>query len=132
MQQNKTIKDCAKEAKKRMKSGFWQNYKKNMENVCDKADADGIQRSKITEYYNDRVKENIVSSDSTSDDFYFKVKSILDQYGEVPDIIKRLIDEKDYNALSYEEKQRYMLVLSDKYLKALERYNKEKELKVSF
>ena len=45
--------------------------------------------------------------------------------GEVSDAIGRLTDKAYYATLSYDEKQRYTLSLSEKYLRALERFRKE-------
>ena len=47
--------------------------------------------------------------------------------GEVSDAIGRLTDKEYYATLSYEEKQRYNLTLSEKYLRALERFRRECE-----
>ena len=47
--------------------------------------------------------------------------------GEVSDAIGRLTDKPYYESLSYEEKQRYTLSLSEKYLRALERFRREIE-----
>ena len=45
--------------------------------------------------------------------------------GEVSDALGRLTDKEYFNSLSYEQKQRYTLELSAKYVKAKERYYKE-------
>lgn len=47
------------------------------------------------------------------------------------DAIGRLTDREYYNSLSYEEKQRYTLALSEKYLRALERFRRESEFELS-
>lgn len=47
--------------------------------------------------------------------------------GEVSDAIGRLTDRAYYDTLTYEEKQRYTLTLSERYLKALERFRRESE-----
>ena len=60
--------------------------------------------------------------------FYLKVKRLLEEEGEVSDAIGRLTDREYYDRLSYEDKQRYTFQLSSKYLQALEKYKKEKEL----
>ena len=65
-----------------------------------------------------------------SEEFYKKVAKILDEEGEISGVISRLADREVYDTLSYEEQQRYNLNLSEKYLKALERYKKEKALKI--
>ena len=64
------------------------------------------------------------------DEFYLKVKELLDTYGEVSDAIGRLTDRQYFDSLTYEERVRYTLELSEKYLKALERYRREKETEV--
>ena len=61
---------------------------------------------------------------------HLKVKAMLDECGEVSDAIGRLTDKDYYATLSYEEKQRYNLELSARYLEALERYRKEKEMQI--
>ena len=61
------------------------------------------------------------------DAFYRKVRTLLQAEGEVSDAIGRLTDRAVYDKLSYEEKQRYTLTLSERYLKALERFRRECE-----
>ena len=56
---------------------------------------------------------------------------MLDNEGEVSNAIGRLTDKEYFNSLSYEERQRYTLSLSEKYVKAVERYKKEKEMWLS-
>ena len=56
-----------------------------------------------------------------------RVKELLDNYGEVSDAIGRLTDREKYEKLSYEERQRYTMELSSKYVEALEKYRREKE-----
>ncbi len=51
----------------------------------------------------------------------------MDEHGEVSDAIGRLTDKEYFQTLSYEERQRYTMELSSKYLAALEKYRKEKE-----
>ena len=55
---------------------------------------------------------------------------MLDEEGEVSNAIGRLTDKEQFDALSYDEKQRYTLNLSEKYLQAVERYKKEKSLMI--
>ena len=72
-----------------------------------------------------RVKSVIKGEEK--DEFYLKVKELLDTCGEVSDAIGRLTDREKYEKLSYEEQQRYTMELSSKYLEALEKYRREKE-----
>ena len=53
---------------------------------------------------------------------------LLEEEGEVSNALGRLTDEKVFSALSYEEKQRYLLRLSENYLRAVERFKKEKSM----
>ena len=128
MEERKTLKQYAKEAKQRLKNGFWQNYHKDLDEKIERASEAGIAPSKVKEYYNYVVSENIKSRKDDEDEFYYKVKKILDEEGEISDAIGRLTDKKEFENLSYAEKQKYTLTLSERYLKAVERYNKEKSL----
>ena len=92
-----------------------------MQNEIKKAEENGENSSLVKEYYIKKAN----SIENGDNDFYQKVKSMLDTVGEVPDAIGRLTDKKYYETLSYEEKQRYTLSLSEKYLKAVERYKAE-------
>ena len=65
------------------------------------------------------------------DEFYERVKGLLLSEGEVSDALGRLTDKDYYATLSYEEQQRYTLQLSERYLKALERFKKECEFDVA-
>ncbi|MBQ9104475.1 MAG: hypothetical protein IJY57_05280 [Clostridia bacterium] len=131
MAELKSFKEYCKEAKRRLKSGFWQNYQKEVENELIRAEKQGISKSKVKEYYTEKVREDILQTENKSDDFYLKVKNLLDTEGEVGDALGRLTDKEKYEKLSYEEKQRYSLELSERYLKAVERYKKEKALNVN-
>ncbi len=125
MSDNKSIKDYCKEAKKRMKSKFWQDYKEKVDTSVQVADKSGIQSSKVVEYYQLKAVETIRGVNSQDEEFYQKVKLLLDTYGEVSDAMGRLTDKEYFSTLSYEQKQRYLLDLSSKYLRAKERYYKE-------
>lgn len=131
MEEIKTLKQYAKEAKQRLKSGFWDNYRKNLQDQLEKAKDNGVSESKVMEYYKDKVSHGLKNSGDKEENFYQKVKKILDEEGEISGILGRLTDKEHYESLSYEEKQRYNLELSEKYLKAVERYNKEKTLVIN-
>ncbi len=121
----KSLKVYAKEAKMRLKSSFWQNYKSKVDNEISVALADGVAVSKVKEYYQNKATVTIRGVESNDEAFYQKVKELLNTYGEVSDALGRLTDKEYYKTLSYEQKQRYNLELSNKYVKAKERYYKE-------
>ncbi|MBE7089920.1 MAG: hypothetical protein E7362_03860 [Clostridiales bacterium] len=128
MEEEKSLKQYCKDAKNRLKHGFWQNYQTNVDANLKRAREQGISESKVREFYASKVTEIIRSSTENEDSFYLKVKKILDEEGEVSNVIGRLTDKNVYESMTYAEKQRYTLSLSEKYLKALERYKKEKAI----
>lgn len=123
----KTLKDYAKEAKKRLKSGYWQKHNDNLNKKLEEAEKDGVSASNVTLYYTKKAEREIKRSDDEFENFYLKVKEILDREGFVSDIIGRLTEREVYEKLSYEQRQRYTFELSSKYLKAKERYIEEKQ-----
>lgn len=120
------IKDMARAAKQRLKNNFWDECKKNFDEKTVNARELGLNEGKVINSLKGRVKSEIKGE--KQDEFYLKVKKLLDAEGEVSDAIGRLTDREVYDRLSYEERQRYTLQLSGKYLQALEKYRKEKEL----
>lgn len=123
-----SIKQLARKAKKRMKSDFWEQCKNDMESSARQAKDMGLNERAVKNYIGGVVQSKIKGE--VQDEFYLKVKNLLDSEGEVSDAIGRLTDKEYYEALSYAEKQRYSLELSEKYLRALEKYRKEKEFSV--
>ncbi len=125
---DRSLKTLAKEAKCRMKRGFWQECEKKLEDERSFARKQGINESKLELYFRDKVDAQIKGD--TPDEFYLKVKKMLLEEGEVSDAIGRLTDRAYYETLGYAEKQRYNLELSEKYLRALERFKKEYEFEL--
>ena len=119
----RTLKDEAKRAKARIKGGFWADCKEDMQAHLEKARGQGLNESKVGQFFAKRVSEKIAGK--KEDEFYLQVREMLLAEGEVSDAIGRLTDKPYYDSLSYEEKQRYTLSLSEKYLRALERFRRE-------
>ena len=124
----RTLKTLAKEAKTRMKKGFWQECEEKLDKERNHAKEQGINESKMERYFQQKVVTEIRGE--SPDEFYLRVRDLLLSEGEVSDAIGRLTDREYYETLSYSEKQRYMLDLSDKYLKALERFKREYEFEI--
>lgn len=61
-----------------------------------------------------------------NEEFYKKVKKMLDEEGEVSDAINRLIDKDTFKSLPYESRERYVLEIGNQYREAKARYEKEK------
>ncbi len=124
----RTVKTLAKEAKMRMKKGFWKQCEEELENERSRAKERGINESKMERYFAEKVTTKIRGE--SPDEFYLKVRDLLLSEGEVSDAIGRLTDREYYETLSYSDKQRYTLELSEKYLRALERFKREYEFEL--
>ncbi len=120
------LKTIARAAKSRLKSNFWAEQEKSFKENASEAKNRGISELKVKSSLADMVKSKIKGE--KEDEFYLKVKKLLETEGEVSDAIGRLTDRSVYEKLTYEERQRYTLELSSKYLIALQRYKKEKAL----
>ena len=127
-EERKTLKQYCKEAKKRLKSGFWQNYKKELDEGLENAERTGVSPSVVKQFYVERVTEEVKNKVEDKEEFYQRVKKLLTEEGEVPNALGRLTDFAYYKTLSYEEQQRYNLNLSEKYLQAVERFRREKAM----
>ena len=122
---SRTLREEARLAKNRIKSGFWKECEEEFSEKKEKAREHGLNESKASRFFKTQVEAQIEGR--KEDEFYLKVKTMLLSEGEVSDAIGRLTDREYYDSLSYEEKQRYTLSLSEKYLRALERFRRENE-----
>lgn len=118
-----SLREEARRAKTRIKNGFWKACKQDLQTQLERARENGLNESKAGRFFAEKVSDRI--SGKKEDEFYLRVKRMLLAEGEVSDAIGRLTDKPYYDTLTYEEKQRYTLSLSEKYLRALERFRKE-------
>ena len=125
MKETVSFREEARRAKMRMKNGFWSQCKESMDEHLQQAREQGFNESKAGKFFTQRVSAQIAGE--KEDEFYLKVKRMLLEEGEVSNAIGRLTDKPYYDSLSYEEKQRYTLNLSEKYLRALEKFRRECE-----
>ena len=125
-EQQNTFKYLAREAKRRMKSGYWTDFDEKLKDKREEAVSEGNNPNKVLEFYVNKTIKT-VNSNKDEDEFYLKVKDLVVRFGETSDAIGRLIDHSVYDGLSNEQKQRYTLELSNKYVEALERLRKERE-----
>ncbi|MBQ3166088.1 MAG: hypothetical protein IJC01_01995 [Clostridia bacterium] len=124
------LRTLAKQAMRRMKSGFWEANNEKFAEFMKTFKSDGMSTSKIIEYYMIYTNQEKSPKLDKTEVFYLKVKKILDTDGEVSNMIGRLIEKDIYDSLSYEHKQKYIMELGAKYRAALERYKKEKQLQL--
>lgn len=120
------IKEMARAAKKRLKTDYWTHCINAINKTSGEAKKNGVNEAKLRTTLKSMVKRDILGE--KPDEFYLKVKNLLDTEGEVYDAIGRLTDREVYDKLSYEEKQRYTLDISGRYIAALQKYKAEKEL----
>ena len=121
----RALREEARLAKRRIKSGFWKECEADFSEKKEKAREQGLNESKAGRFLKMQVEAQIEGK--REDDFYLRVKEMLLSEGEVSDAIGRLTDKEYYATLTYEERQRYTLALSEKYLRALERFRTECE-----
>ena len=126
----RTLREEARQAKRRIKSGFWKDCEADFSEKKEKAREHGLNEIKAGRFFKTQVEAQIEGK--KEDDFYLRVKEILLSEGEVSNAIGRLTDKAYYDTLSYAEKQRYTLTLSEKYLRALERFRAECEFDTLF
>ena len=124
-EKGRTLREEARQAKRRIKSGFWKECEADFSIKKEKAREQGLNESKAGRFFKTQVEAKIEGK--KEDEFYLRVKEMLLSEGEVSDAIGRLTDRAYYDTLTYEEKQRYTLTLSEKYLRALERFRAECE-----
>ena len=124
MRKEKTVKGLGREAKERLKNGIWEKNKDEVITKMDEYKLSGVSYKEAFALYETRNRE-VAAASSENESFYRKVKKILDETGETSDILDRLIDKKQFENLSYEGKQKYLLGLSEKYRAALARYKRE-------
>ena len=72
----KTFKQYAKEAKNRMKTGFWKKYHENLEKEVARAEQAGIAPSKILAYWMEKADKTIINCNEEEECFYAKVKKM--------------------------------------------------------
>ncbi len=123
----KSIKSAAKEAKKRLKSRFWEDYRREVESGVKKAEEEGIAALGVENYFRKMIVRSVNKPAEDEEKFYAEVKAMLDEEGEKPsDALDRLMDKKLFYSLDYVQRERYLFVLSEKYLRCLARYDEER------
>ena len=123
----KSIKAAAKEAKQRLKSRFWEDYRREVESGVKKAEAEGLAPSGVENYFRKMAVRMVNKPAENEEAFYNEVKTMLDEEGARPsDALDRLMDKKLFYSLDYVQRERYLFVLSEKYLKCLARYDEER------
>lgn len=124
MQGEKSLKEAAREAKKRLKSGFWSNVRMEEKSLTS-GDASDIEK-----YMSSKVLKQLKENDQQEKDklFYKKVEEIVDNEVSITNPLKLLMDDTIMALLDYSGKQRYILDISQKYLAIRSQILKEREI----
>lgn len=119
-----TFKEYAKKAKHRMKSGFWEQARQEMETEKQVAATQGLNPRKVGEEQHRRLQQQIYDYEGFCEEqeFYKKVEEIMDSAETVSNPIMRLADQDYLATLSPADKQTYITRLAARYRQAVERY----------
>lgn len=134
-----SFRDLANSAKKRLKSGYWQDMYDKRDEAINRAIEEGESPTMLCINLRKELKNNF-SSDRLryeNEDNYRKIiENILDEEsatdansGIVSDAIGRLIDVKKYEQMPLQERERYVLFLSKIYLDLKGKIIGERKLK---
>lgn len=134
-----SFRDLANSAKKRLKSGYWQDMYDKRDEAINRAIEEGESPTMLCVNLRKELKNNF-SSDRLryeNEDNYRKIiENILDEEsatdtnsGIVSDAIGRLIDVKRYEQMPLQERERYVLFLSKIYLDLKGKIIGERKLK---
>lgn len=122
----------AKQAKKRLVSGYWKQVKKEREIFMTEAYLKG-NVSSLSEIYKRKIERDVKKQNCIDPDakLYAKVVKLLSQNEYVLNPIARLIDHSVYDKLDLNAKQAYITKLADKYNVLKDRYYAENENKIA-
>ncbi len=128
--EGKTFKEYAREARKRMKSGFWQKMRAEKEQAILEALRNGESIAVVEAQFKRKIQRAICAKEDEQqvlDDeaFYEKVCKVLESSDLLMSPLAKLIDHDVYDNLSERDKQNYILKLSDRFVKMKQRYNEE-------
>lgn len=120
----------AKEARKRLRQGFWNDIIKERQAIIQNALEHGQDIKLVEEYCKRKIEEKIrnqnnPSKQSEEDILYEKVCQLMETNEVLLNPLSKLIDHEVYDKMSDNAKQVYILKLSEQYIKLKQRYNNE-------
>jgi len=124
------LKKKAKNAKKRLATGYWDIVKQRKEIALTTSDTVVMDKAAIGAYcrrnYGAETAQAYIVADMIEDErLYKKVCAFLASDIVVSNPIGLLLDKDKLNGLDEAAKNRYVLQMSNKYREMCERYNKE-------
>ena len=121
-----TFKEYAKRAKERMKSGFWEQVKDDIQTEKQVAATLGLNSRQVGEEERRKLQRRIYDYDGFCEEqeFYTKVEEILSSDELVSNPIMRLADQDYMERLTPAERQVYISKIATKYRDAVEKYKR--------
>ncbi len=123
------LKSMARQAKARLKSGYWVDRKEKLKACLERSGGSKLCVDEVKQYFS--VAERSLKKYADEEDRESRLYPIVCDIIESDDGLNplgRLIDREYYESLDFAEKQRYVLELSDIYKKLSERYLAEREI----
>lgn len=123
----RTIKHYAKEAKKRMREGFWDEYRDYRDNLKRVALSEGKSIESSLAHHKQLTAQRIYDYENYINDeaFYKKVCAIMESTEIITNPIILLADKDKLETLEPNALQAYLLSVSNRYEKMRTRYYKE-------
>jgi len=120
-----SFKQYAKEAKQRLKNNFWSEVMLERQEFK-QMEEEGTNTQSLRIRQRQELKDKIYNANFESDEeFYCRVKEILTKETIVTNPIAMLTDKQALQSMTEQQKQAYLLKLSNRYQQAVERFNKE-------
>ena len=128
-----TLKDYAKKAKARMKSGFWEEINKKRQLDIDSAESAGKSKDIVLKEYREVLTRQLFVQDSEEDELlYKKVCELLSEEAVILNPIGLLADKEKMSRMDEGAKQQYILELSNKFKEMKERFYQESRLSLVY
>ncbi|MCL2755937.1 MAG: hypothetical protein FWE45_02685 [Firmicutes bacterium] len=116
------LRSNALKAKKRLGQGFWDQESKKRDEVVRLSTDAGVAMNLFT----NKLKEQVQKRDEEFEAFYLVVKPLLVR--GVANLHAEIIDHEHMAYLTQIERERYVIELSRKVQRCVERYNRETEI----
>ena len=121
-----TFKEYAKRAKERMKNGFWEQAKQNIQTEKQVAATLGLNTRQVGEEERRKLQRRIYDYDGFCEEqeFYAKVEEMLNSDEIISNPIMRLADRDYMSKLTPAERQSYISKIASKYREAVDKYHR--------
>ncbi|MBQ2711987.1 MAG: hypothetical protein IJF71_01275 [Clostridia bacterium] len=123
----KTFKSLCREARKRLASDFWSEREEEKRKLKEQSEYLNIQ-TLFADHLQVLIRGELPSEEVS---FRSKVEEIIDNEDDIFNPLKLLMDETAMDEMDYESRQRYVLALSERYLKVRAQIIEERKLKAA-